>query len=73
MEFYRKGEGPVWKQEYLAQPNRCPFCKSENIEAQMFDSDGLTQAFQDVECKDCGREWRDHYKLVDVTTEEEES
>ena len=42
----------------------CPFCKSDNIDADNVDPDPGTIA-QDITCKNCGKRWRDWYKLVD--------
>lgn len=44
--------------------SRCPFCKSDDIEAgEMEIPDGPTTR-QPVVCHDCGEEWVDIYQLV---------
>jgi transposase-like protein len=53
-ESYIKGGG-----------NHCPYCGSQNIEGGDRESDdwGISQG---VYCRDCGKEWTDIYRLVDV-------
>ena len=41
----------------------CPFCSSSEIEGGLFDTIA-GECFQDVWCNDCGKQWRDVYKLV---------
>lgn len=55
------------KAEYLKNPNRCPYCGSDNIQADHFDPEGK---YVPVECLDCEREWREIYKLVDIEESE---
>jgi hypothetical protein len=43
----------------------CPYCKSDDISAGKMDSEGLT-AWQDVECKACGRHWNEVFALVAI-------
>ena len=52
---------------YLANRGvKCPFCESDDIIAKQVDiDDGM--AFQAVCCEDCGEEWTDEYKLVNVS------
>lgn len=48
------------------ESQRCPFCRSQHISAtEDMDVDG-TEAWQDIKCRDCGRRWRDLYKLRGV-------
>ena len=56
------------RKSYLEEPSQCPYCKSSHIQGNDMDytSGGI---FQDVECLECGKEWTDEYKLVDVFTE----
>lgn len=42
---------------------RCPFCDSEDVESELMSADGPT-AFTEVECLQCGAEWRENYKFV---------
>jgi len=44
--------------------NNCPFCKSDEIESESQVQVDSTSAWQDVECKSCGRHWQDVYNLV---------
>ncbi len=53
------------KLAYQKDPNKCPFCKSKDLDARMFNADGKS-AWRDVACGGCDREWRDVYSLVDV-------
>ena len=53
------------KEEYLSNPNRCLFCKSENIHSHS-PSANNTSAWLSFECKDCGRNWTNEYMLVSV-------
>jgi len=59
-----------YKKEYLERKGEnCPYCNSRNImgiENIQADGEG---AHQSVECHDCGKLWKDIYKLVDVTEE----
>lgn len=45
---------------YTKKPWRCPFCGSDNIEADSVDIEG-GEAFQDCNCIDCEGVWRDIY------------
>ena len=59
------------REQYLACHGlRCPWCRSEMIEGDSVEVDS-GHASQEVHCVDCGREWRDIYKLVDVEASEE--
>ena len=44
----------------------CPFCSSENISTLDDFEIELNEAWQDVECLACGRDWIDVYKLTTV-------
>jgi uncharacterized Zn finger protein len=59
------------KKEYLQDPNRCPSCKSEDIETVPkmpgTDADYL---WRYVECNTCGLYWKDIYKLITIAVEE---
>lgn len=44
-------------------PNRCPYCGSENIDADNFDPEGC---FAGVCCADCGKEWKDTYAYTGI-------
>jgi transposase-like protein len=46
---------------------RCPWCHSYSVQADgELDQDGV-DCYQNVCCADCGKEWSDHYKLVDIS------
>jgi hypothetical protein len=54
-------------EHYVRTTDHCPFCQSENIQAGAEDRpDGTTTLTQDVECLDCGREWREVYRVVAI-------
>lgn len=49
---------------YLAHGGkRCPYCESQNIEAEGFDGEYSSEL---VNCLDCGGRWKDTYSLVRV-------
>ncbi len=53
-------------QEYLkAGGTRCPKCKSDDVDGGFVDVDS-GGAWQHIVCNNCGAEWNDIYKLVDV-------
>ena len=59
---------PEQQVAYLADPNKCPFCGTAQIEAQPgFEWDEM-QMWQIVFCQDdgCSRQWRDIYTLTGV-------
>ena len=54
-------------ERYVRTAAHCPFCKSERIQAGAAErEDSCTEMTQDVECLDCGREWREVYRVVDL-------
>jgi len=53
------------KKEYLKDPHHCPYCKSDNISAGELEADGF-QAWSNVVCNNCKKEWTDIYTLTDV-------
>ncbi|HCE42884.1 MAG TPA: hypothetical protein DET40_05000 [Lentisphaeria bacterium] len=53
------------KRSYLRHGGKCPYCGSESITGESVDIEG-TGASQEVSCKECGRSWRDVYRLVNV-------
>jgi transcription elongation factor Elf1 len=53
------------EEEYLKSPSKCPYCKSEDIEAGAVDIDS-GHAMQKVQCLNCEKQWRDHYELVAI-------
>jgi hypothetical protein len=65
MEAKPKGK-PMTRRQYAKSGGQtCPFCRSKDVEAagaiMPDDRDGATL---EVERKDCGRTWKDVYKLA---------
>jgi len=51
-------------EQYIAEGGtRCPFCGSLDIEGQEVNIDA-GQAWQDVYCNHCRKEWQDTYTLT---------
>ena len=44
----------------------CPKCGSTDISGSCFDVESELSAWQPVVCNNCGEQWNDIYKLVDV-------
>ena len=57
---------PLTNRQYAKSGgNICPFCRGTNVEAAgAIMPDDRDSATLEVECKDCGRSWKDTYKLV---------
>ncbi|MHA1952444.1 MAG: hypothetical protein ACW96U_00670 [Candidatus Heimdallarchaeaceae archaeon] len=57
------------KSKYLESGgDHCPFCVSRNIaEQEDVETVGVI-AWQWMECYDCGEEWKNEYKLVNIST-----
>lgn len=53
-------------EEYLKSPNHCPYCGSVKIDSDRMEVDDNDRVNAIVECDDCGRKWRDIYKVVEV-------
>ncbi len=53
------------KRSYLRHGGGCPYCRSESVTGESVDIDGNAVS-QEVSCQDCGRTWRDIYRLADV-------
>jgi len=58
------------KQEYLQDPNHCPFCGSENIRADNFEDEGLSVGFRPVFCRDCDKQWDEVWHLVAIDSDD---
>ena len=56
------GPEAVLIQQYLKDPNFCPYCEDHEIEATRFDVEGRI-AWQWVRCDTCGAEWHDIFEL----------
>jgi formate dehydrogenase maturation protein FdhE len=54
------------KAAYLADNwDMCPVCLSGDIEGDAVQAEG-GQAWQNIECNECGHKWRDVYTLTGV-------
>ncbi len=51
--------------DYIEDPNHCPFCNSEDIEAGDYDFEGR-EVWSEVRCNACKKRWRDTYRLKEV-------
>ena len=47
---------------YLKDPNFCPYCEADEIDAERVDVEGRV-AWQWVRCDTCGAEWHDIFEL----------
>lgn len=55
---------PMTQEEFLATgAANCPYCRSENIEAEMAPVAGDGEAWQEVYCCDCRKRWHEVYEL----------
>ena len=64
---------PMTNRQYAKSGgSKCPFCRSPNVKASGAimpdDRDGATL---DVDCSDCGRAWKDVYRLVGYEAEDD--
>ena len=53
------------KSLYLQRGGYCPYCRSESVTGESVDIDSPS-ATQEVSCQNCGRTWRDIYRLADL-------
>ena len=52
--------------EYLKNPNVCLFCKSDDIiGVEQMDAD-FNQAWRNIICNKCGKEWTEIFTMTDV-------
>jgi len=61
------GLTPDQIENYIGTPDKCPFCGSDDISADSpepmdFDSDMTA----DIKCHNCGKEWREFYRLYTI-------
>ena len=54
------------KYKYLKFPHQCPYCGTDAIAAKDIDSDEGNTLIQNIGCDDCGAEWQDYYKLIEI-------
>jgi len=52
------------RRRYLLDPNVCPFCGADEIDASKTDA-FENMMYQWVRCSECETEWHDIYQLVD--------
>jgi len=58
------------KKKYIKSGGvQCPYCDSPDIEGKGLRYVSFTedQAYEEVECNDCHKEWTDNYKLIGIT------
>lgn len=56
---------------YVASPNHCPYCESDQIEGRDRDvEDGV--ATQEIACLDCDAGWKDVYRLIGFSVHDRE-
>jgi len=62
------------REEYLKNKgNKCPFCKSTNLEANRPYLDDFDESFNcRIHCLSCGNNWLDTYTLTNITADEDE-
>lgn len=60
---------PLTPEEHLENPDVCPFCGSEEIQAndEFYEYKAITQV---VTCMDCEKSWNEHYTLTSFTHNE---
>lgn len=52
------------KKAYVDDPNNCPYCGSEDIEAGTIQSDDIINC--DITCLACGKIWAEEYKVSKI-------
>lgn len=57
--------------EYLKEPDKCPYCNSDNVTASETDFSYIN-AWREVVCKDCKREWQENFTITSITEYDEE-
>lgn len=63
------------QEAYNADPLKCPFCGSKDIDYSRIEVDGRT-AWQEADCVKCGESWQDVYTFTEIyhaETEEHEA
>ena len=50
---------------YLANPEKCPYCNSENLNAYGFDA-GLDTVWRNINCNNCQRGWTETLTLSGI-------
>lgn len=57
---------PEDKEQYLKDPNHCPFCQSTEIKFEDRAYYEECRYYQDFFCTYCGGRWKDIYHLMNV-------
>ena len=52
--------------EYIKAPDECPHCHSKNITTTETNF-SYVNAWRDVVCKDCKKEWQEEFTITGVT------
>jgi len=53
------------QEKYLEDPNRCPYCDSDNINGGHIEA-GDNNAWRFVSCKDCKISWTEDFTLTGI-------
>ena len=59
---------PEKKEEYIQNPNTCPYCDSEDINAGDFECDA-NYGWVEVSCEGCEKRWQDLFTLTGIAEE----
>lgn len=54
--------------EYLKNPEQCPHCGSDQIVRTDQMEAGFNQAWSNIACNSCGKEWTEIFTMTDVET-----
>lgn len=52
--------------EYLQNPDFCPFCKSDDITRIDELEAGFNQAWSNISCNKCEKEWIEIFTMTDI-------
>lgn len=58
---------------YVEMPDKCPFCKSENISVKPFEEDEFGIAWRPANCQDCRKTWDEEWVLKKIYSDEKDS
>jgi len=56
---------------YFACNSCCPFCDSEDLRLDNPIQTEETHAWRDMQCPDCGKQWREEYSLICISIRSE--
>ena len=56
------------KDQYLQDPNRCPFCESADITGDEIDFGMMSSTLltREISCNACEEHWTEHFTLTDI-------